>query len=264
MIVWEILNGFFWRLRMRFSRNELIILTFVVFLLGFGAFFLNFFIREGLHDFSSSQEQWSQFGGYIGGLFSAVFGCVSVLLLIHTYYVTLDQKDEQFVLKHLEQILYLNKRIVDVYNKKHPDEAWNSDDGMALITNKTSNERGGHSQKATNPRKIREMLIQERPMQVLYEFEQFLAALNYLVYWDLQRAEVGPDHDPGGFRSKFRTLISCYLSANTFTLIYNLSVLELEDKTIGNIPVDYQNRFRHLIDFVNRVSPRNPVPEDAA
>ncbi|MCR1795830.1 hypothetical protein [Leptospira sp. id769339] len=249
---------------MRFQRKLLVILTGSILCIGLLSYFANFSLRIGFQPLSDSPEDWAYFGSYIGGLLSALFGFISVVLLIYTYYASLDQRDETFIVGHLRQILILNSRMVTVYNLKHPDDHWKSDDGLALITNKTKGERGGTFAKAKDPRKIWQMLVQRESLQILYEFEQFLAALDYLIYWDLQRAEVSGSHEYSGFRSQYRNLISAYLPSIYFISIYNLTVLEINQEMFGSIPVNYASRFKYLAEFCNRVGPEISSQENGA
>lgn len=96
--------------------------------------------------FSEGKENWSAFGSYIGGVYSAIFSFLSILVLSSTLYFTLKNNKEQIKLIKQEGTIKEFSLLMDNFlhhlssDKKFPFKIRNEENFIHRLTDNTYNE----------------------------------------------------------------------------------------------------------------------------
>jgi hypothetical protein len=128
--------------KMRINKRFVFISSSITFIIPF-AFYLLF-----LHGpISSNDQNWANFGSYIGGIVSPVFSFLSFIIVLIIYYQSNEDKKEDQISKKYFQYLELLERCLSHVecktgeSKKEGEEVFSAMNGIAFSMNQFSEKR---------------------------------------------------------------------------------------------------------------------------
>lgn len=191
-----------------------IILSITFLIVPFFLYFLNF------HNFSNNNQDWANFGSYIGGVVSSVFSYLSFFIVLIVFYTTKKENDnkeiEERIFKYLELINNCQNKIItniDPNKILRGESVFSQFNGMSFRLNELI--ENNKSKQLTDP--IRQLLLTlvfyKNPISEYYEL--IIIYLNYV--------------EKKGFKKKneYIPLLSSQMSEQqkmAFAIIYYLEI----------------------------------------